>query len=59
MTGFDFMIFTPLSLLGIRIEKSIIPTVIILSFTIVFMLLYDLNPEKIHIIQEGLKTLQI
>ena len=59
ITGFNFMSPTPLSLLGIRIEMSIIPAVIVISSTIVFMLLYDLKPDKTQIIQEELKTLKI
>jgi len=60
-TGFapEFPVITELALLGIRILFSIIPSIIVIISTILFLILYDLKPEKTHGVQEELKTLQI
>jgi GPH family glycoside/pentoside/hexuronide:cation symporter len=61
LTGFEagWPTVTELAILGIRVMFSVIPSIIIITSTILFLFLYDLKPEKTISIQEELKTLQI
>lgn len=50
---------TPLALMGIRILISIIPGIVIIIAMILFVILYDLKPEKTEAIRMELKELEI
>jgi len=61
ITGFDagWLTVTEFGILGIRLMFSFIPSIIVIISTTLFLILYDLKPEKTTIIQEELKTLNI
>jgi Na+/melibiose symporter-like transporter len=50
---------SPMFVLGIKITFSLVPSIIMLIATILFVVFYDLKPQKTGEVREELKTLQI
>jgi len=61
LTGFDPLSSTQqeFAKLGIRMHTALIPMILTLIALIVFILVYDLRPEKTRIIKEKLKELNL